>query len=135
MKKLKYKLYQFLSGRYGIDQLGKFLMILIFTIYILNLFLLQNTILYFINLILIIYYITRVYSRKIYARQRENFIFLQLVNAPLQRKATLLQKQKDDPYNKYYRCKKCKQIVRVPKGRGKITITCPKCQTRFDKRT
>lgn len=37
--------------------------------------------------------------------------------------------------HKFYRCKQCKQLVRVPKGRGKIVITCPKCQTKFTKKT
>lgn len=41
---------------------------------------------------------------------------------------------KRDPY-KRFKCPKCKTLCRVPKGRGKIKIHCPKCGAEFIKRT
>ena len=32
---------------------------------------------------------------------------------------------------KYFKCKSCGAKLRVPKHKGKITITCPKCRTSF----
>ncbi|MBO2527292.1 MAG: hypothetical protein CW335_03815, partial [Clostridiales bacterium] len=65
----------------------------------------------------------RTFSRNIYTRQKENRRFRQLWTRLRDRK------------NRYYRCPKCRQTVRVPKGRGKISIRCPKCGEKFIKKT
>lgn len=61
----------------------------------------------------------RTFSRNLTARRRENQRFVQFF-----RKLT-------DRNNRYYRCPQCKQTVRVPRGRGKICIKCPKCGEKF----
>ena len=71
----------------------------------------------------LIWCIFRMYSRKIEARRRENAAFLNFF-------AHL--KDKD---HRYYRCPRCRQTVRVPRGRGKISIRCPKCSERFIRKT
>ena len=40
-----------------------------------------------------------------------------------------------DRQNRYYTCPRCRQTVRVPRGKGKIAITCPRCKERFIKKT
>ena len=40
-----------------------------------------------------------------------------------------------DRNNRYFNCPKCRQTVRVPRGKGKISITCPKCREKFIKKT
>ncbi|MBQ4565562.1 MAG: hypothetical protein IJA48_04365 [Oscillospiraceae bacterium] len=65
----------------------------------------------------------RCFSRNIYKRQKEN-----------RRLRNFLTRLKDRSH-RYYRCPGCRQRVRVPKGRGKINIRCPKCGNKFVKKT
>lgn len=126
---------RFLYGRYGTDQLNLTLLISAVVIAmvnsILSIFLsasaLYNRVFYpllhVLVLSLLAYYIFRSFSRNIYARQKENRSFRQLFSRLTDRK------------NRYYRCPRCHQMVRVPRGRGKINIRCPKCGERFIKKT
>ena len=65
----------------------------------------------------------RMLSKSTYRRYQENRRFLQLIDRIKDRK------------NRYYKCPKCKQLVRVPRGKGKISITCPRCKEKFVKKT
>ena len=65
----------------------------------------------------------RMLSKNRYQRYQENRRFLQLKD------------RLKDRSNRYYRCPKCRQMVRVPKGKGKISITCPRCKEKFVKKT
>ena len=60
--------------------------------------------------------------------------YVQLI-APITKKVDFFKRKRKDKTHKYYKCPTCKQVVRVPKGRGKIEINCPKCHTKFIKRT
>ena len=40
-----------------------------------------------------------------------------------------------DRQHRYFDCPKCHQMVRVPRGKGKISITCPRCREKFVKKT
>ena len=112
MNKFQNALYRFMSGRYGSDQLNNFLLIFALILLILNLFVIRNPYLATIIWIILIINIFRTYSRNIYKRRAEN-----------------------DKMHKYFLCPNCKQTVRVPRGRGQITITCPKCKQKFDKKS
>ena len=65
----------------------------------------------------------RTFSRNTYKRYQENRKFLQFFD------------RLKDREHRYYDCPKCRQVVRVPRGKGKIAITCPKCKERFVKKT
>lgn len=126
---------KFMYGRYGSDQLNIALLVaaiaISFTNSILSLIFrnsfvynrILNPILYLLMLALLGFGIFRMLSRNIYARQKENRKFRQLWACLTDRK------------NRYFRCPRCKQTVRVPRKRGKINITCPKCGERFIKKT
>ena len=119
---------RFMFGRYGLDQLNVFLMIAAVALCLLSfvfsrisavwsvaLSFLLNLIAY----VLLFGYVFRAFSRNIEKRNRENRRFLTF-------KARLT-----DRRSRYYRCPNCKQTVRVPRGRGKICIKCPKCGEKF----
>lgn len=130
---MKEKFYQFMQGRYGIDQLNSFLMILCIICFIVNMFI-GNIVLTMVAYGAWIFVIFRMFSKNIYARDRENEKYLNLF-APLSRRLKLKLMNKQDPSNKYFSCPKCKQMVRVPKGHGTVIVTCPNCQNKFEKRT
>ena len=67
--------------------------------------------------------IFRMLSRNTYKRYRENRVYLRLVD------------RLKDKEHRYFDCPRCRQSVRVPRGKGKISITCPKCKEKFIKKT
>lgn len=130
---MKEKFYRFMQGRYGIDQLNSFLMIVCVICFIVNMFI-GSIVLTFIAYGTWLFVIFRMFSKNIYARNRENDKYLNFFS-PLSRWLKLKFMSKQDPSNKYFSCPKCKQMVRVPKGHGTVVVTCPNCQNKFEKRT
>lgn len=130
---MKEKFYRFMQGRYGIDQLNSFLMIVCVICFIINMFI-GSIVLTFIAYGTWLFVIFRMFSKNIYARNRENDKYLNFFS-PLSRWLKLKLMSKQDPSNKYFSCPKCKQMVRVPKGHGTVVVTCPNCQNKFEKRT
>lgn len=91
----------------------------------------------FLNLLLFALCFFRILSRNITARARENEMFLAKWN-PLKEKLLgllSLSPAGGDANHRFYRCPGCKSKLRVPRGRGKITITCPHCHAEFIKKT
>ena len=130
---MKEKFYRFMQGRYGIDQLNSFLMIVCVICFIVNMFI-GSIVLTFIAYGTWLFVIFRMFSKNIYARNRENDKYLKFFS-PLSRWLKLKLMSKQDPSNIYFSCPKCKQMVRVPKGHGTVVVTCPNCQNKFEKRT
>ena len=134
MNKFQNALYRFMAGRYGSDQFNMFLLILAIVLMILNLFFIRNSFLSTFVWLILIYNLFRTYSRNIYKRKAENDKYLSLIQ-PIKKRTNIIKKNREDHEHKYFLCPQCKQTVRVPKGRGKITITCPKCNHKFDKKS
>ncbi|HLR34819.1 MAG TPA: hypothetical protein VK071_05760 [Tissierellales bacterium] len=125
---------RFMAGRYGLDQLSVVLIIVNFLISILLMFF-NSRILNILSMILLIIVFYRVLSKDIAKRYQENMKFLSIWN-PMKNKVVNKVKQIKNLKNyKYYKCPSCKQKIRVPRGKGKISITCPKCRTVIIKNT
>ena len=128
------KIRRFMMGRYGLDDLGKFLM-WIAIIIMLPSFFFRNRIIEIIPFIILIISYVRVFSKNINQRYNENQRFLAYKSRFLgyfQRANTRRMQKKN--YHIYV-CPTCKQKIRVPKGKGKICITCPKCKAEFIRRS
>lgn len=129
-QKLRASFARFMYGRYGNDQFNMFLCGVIMLFYILGIFFgripVLGTILYYLPTILWIFVLVRILSRNFERRRRENAWFLSwwspLSHGAKQRSARLKDKE-----HKYFTCKSCGAVCRVPRGRGKIIITCPRC--------
>ncbi len=117
---------RFMYGRYGSDDLNRFLTVLSLLLLVLSLIPVL-WFLWFPAVGLLIWSYVRMFSKKLWNRRRENERYLKMV-APL-KKARKLQKNKrrDRKTHRYCKCKHCKAVLRVPKGKGKIDITCPRC--------
>ncbi|SJZ83641.1 BRcat domain-containing protein [Anaerorhabdus furcosa] len=134
MGKLKYALLRFMQGRYGTDSLNNFLLYGSIVIYILDIFFIKNFFVSLISQAMLILVIFRMFSKNWIKRQNENAIYLNLTKG-IRRYFICMQKQLKDKDHTYFLCPNCKQIVRVPKGKGKIELTCPSCKTKFDRKT
>ncbi len=121
-QRFKYAMQRFFYGRYGVDQLSTVLLVLGIVLCIVGM-MTRVTWLTYVSYIPLILAIYRTYSRNLQARRRENQRLLSLV------------KQLKDRDNRYFSCPKCRQKVRVPKGKGTIKIRCPKCGEQFVKKT
>lgn len=130
---MKEKLRQFMSGRYGTDQLSRFTMICALIALVINTFT-HLRLMYYLAWVLLILTYFRALSRNYQARYAENMKFM-----ALRGKVTAFLKPylptRTDSAHRIFKCPACKQKVRVPRGRGKISISCPKCHTSFIKRT
>ena len=127
MKKISQWMRRFMYGRYGTDKLNMVFLfaalVMCFLPAILSLFGVWNVWLSLITTLLS-YVLTglalfRCFSRNTYKRYEENRKFLRFWE------------RLRDRQHRYYDCPRCRQPVRVPRGKGKISITCPKCKEKF----
>ena len=129
--KIKEKLARFMYGRYGGDQLNSFILITVAILMVVNIFL-DSLIIYIAYMLLWIWSLFRMLSRKIYKRRAENEKFLRLWT-PIKNKFKLMKnKRRDRKTHVYKKCPRCKSVLRLPKQKGKHTVRCPKCSNRFD---
>lgn len=135
---MKEKLIRFMQGRYGIDQLSKFLLVIGLIAVLASAFFGGNPaalILYLAGWVLVIYSYSRVFSRDVPKRYAQNQAFL----AKTYKIRAFFQRQKNIWWQRkvyhIYTCPSCKQKIRIPKGKGKIEVRCPKCGTTFIKKS
>lgn len=132
-RNIQYKFYHFMQGRYGNDRLNLHMMYVVIFLLLLNMFM-NVPFIQFVAFALWFITIYRMFSKKIYQRRKENDRYQEHI-APIKRFITLVKKQIHDRDHKYYRCPKCHQLVRIPRHRGVVTITCPKCFHTFDRKS
>ncbi len=116
----------FMMGRYGTDKLNMWILGAGVAACVICMFVknpMVDLVLTVLSYALMIWALYRTFSRNTYKRYQENRKFL-----------IFLERLKDREH-RYYECPKCRQSVRVPRGKGKIAITCPKCREKFIKKT
>ena len=126
MKRISAFLRQFMLGRYGTDKLNMAILYTGLACVLLDMFIrlpILNVMLTAISYGLMVWAIFRMLSRNTYKRYQENRKYMRF-----------LERIKDREH-RYYDCPRCHQPVRVPRGKGKIAIQCPKCKEKFIKKT
>ena len=134
---LRRKIAEFMRGRYGgtgVDKLNFALLIFGFVVYFVSLFLRNYAVWYVLIGVEIACYLWvtfRLFSRNIYARQKENAAFVKFFSKV--KKFFKLQKDriKDRKEYRYKACPHCKVVLRLPAKKGEHTVKCPKCGERF----
>ncbi len=137
---MKEKLIRFMQGRYGVlDALGKFLIILgLICIFFVSVLFNDNAfgiVLYIVGWASVIYAYFRMFSRNVQKRYNENVQFLNKtakIRNFFKGQRYIWSQRKD--YH-IYSCPNCKQKIRIPRGKGRIEIRCPKCGTTFIKKS
>ena len=126
LQRLGYKFRNFMVGRYGTDKLNMVILCVGLVVCLVSAFFQSpqvNLLLTAVSYGLMFWALYRSFSRNTYKRYQENRKFLQFFD------------RLKDREHRYFDCPKCRQVVRVPRGKGKIAITCPKCKERFVKKT
>lgn len=136
---MKEKFYKFMQGRYGVDAFSKFTMGVALVSIVLAIFTSRTSslgaILDTLGLAAIIYTYFRIFSKNIQKRYGENQKFLsatEKLRGRLNREKNLMAQRKT---HHIYTCPGCGQKIRIPRGKGKIEIECPKCRQKFVKRS
>ena len=124
--KIAYGYRRFMEGRYGTDRLNMTILTTGLVLCIVSMFFripAVNLTLTLLSYVLMFWAIFRTLSRNTYKRYQENRKYLQIFD------------RLKDREHRYFDCPKCRQLVRVPRGKGKIAITCPRCREKFVKKT
>lgn len=135
---MKERFQRFMRGRYGVDHLSQFLVAESIVLMILQLFIpsyIADLILNILVVVIICYAYFRIFSRNHYKRYAENEAYMQYHNKVKFFFAREKSNRQQRKTHRIFKCPNCSQNIRVPKGKGKIAITCPMCKTEFIKRS
>lgn len=130
LQKLRDSMARFMYGRYGTDALNRALITLVVLISLAGVFLriipIVGLVLRVVEYVLIFLIFFRMFSKNIAKRSEENRRFVARFGDAREIIARK-QRQKRDTAHCYFTCRRCGTICRLPKGRGKLVFTCPKC--------
>ena len=132
-QKIGNSLARFMYGRNGVDQLGFVTLWAAIILDVVNLFV-RNQVAYSIlsavAMVLTIWMVFRMFSKNLSKRRAENAAYMNKVVYPLRQALS----RSRDKEHKYFTCPNCRTVCRVPRGKGRIVITCPKCGAALIKR-
>lgn len=131
---LNSKMQHYMVGRYGVDEFGRFISALTLVFLVVSM-ITRWKFFYWGGLFLIFYSYFRMFSRNMPKRYAENQKFLTLRYKAAAKWSLMKKHLAESKTHRFFKCPQCKQKVRVPKGRGKICITCPKCRKEFVKKS
>lgn len=131
---MKEKLYRFMQGRYGNDQLNRFIMLASLIFLVISTFT-GAKLLYLVGLAGLLYAYFRLLSKNLYKRSAENQVYLKYEYRVKQAFSTWKRDARQRKTHHIYKCPSCRQKIRIPRGKGRIEVRCPKCGTTFLKRS
>ena len=135
--KFREKIARFMYGRRGMDELNRFLLIAVLVLIVLSWLTsgLLRSVLGLAELAGLVWCYIRALSRNIYKRQKENEWYLKKKNAVLDWFRSLRDRWQQRKDYRFFRCPSCHALLRVPKNKGKLLLTCRKCGNRFERKT
>ena len=135
--KIKEKLARFMYGRRGMDEFSRFLLVAVLVLIVLSWLTggILRSLLGILELAGLVYCYVRVLSRNIYKRQKENAWYLQKKVSVLRWFSSLKDRWQQRREYRFFRCPSCHALLRVPKNKGKLLLTCRKCGNRFERKT
>ncbi len=128
MGNFRYKIAQFMMGRNGIDSFCNGLLAFYFVAVFADI-LVPGSLLSKLGFLAGVYAVYRMFSKNIARRQAENKWYVETIGLPLRSYIN-----RDRKNYSYFKCPTCKQVLRAPKGRGKIRVTCSRCGNKFERK-
>jgi hypothetical protein len=117
-------------GRYGSDQLSMFILVAYLVLHLLS-SLLRFAPLSWLSTLLLAFGLYRMFSRNLVKRREENMRFCNFLR-PFFDWCKLSSVKRKDRDHAYFKCPNCQQTLRVPKGKGRISIHCRSCGAGFE---
>ena len=131
---LKEKFIRFMAGRYGGDQFSRFLSFVAMALIIVNLFV-RSMVLWLLGIAALVLVYVRMFSKNYEKRRRENERYLQWKYKLTSGFTNWMDRQKQHRDYVFFRCPSCHAMLRVPRGKGRIRVTCRKCGNAFERKT
>ena len=131
---MREKFFRFMAGRNGVDQLSRVSSYVALALIVVNLFT-RNLVVWALAILTLVYSYFRIFSKNVYRRREENARYM-----ALQYKAVTGVRNWRDRMSQrrdyvFFRCPGCHAMLRVPRGKGRLRVTCRKCGAAFEKRT
>ena len=122
---------RFMYGRSGVDRLGLTMIWAALLLDIINMLLREKPVVSgitgLVSGVLLFTALFRMFSRNLEKRRAENTRFMEKVWWPVSRRMAGARQQRMDKEHRYFTCHRCGAVCRVPRGKGRIVITCPRC--------
>ena len=138
--KLSSAMARFMYGRNGTDQLNWAILVMYLVLWVIRILVsaldvtVAAMIIDVIMFLLAVVLLWRTFSKNLAKRRAENQRFINWW-WPIKNRFAAAKARKADKAHKYFTCKNCKTFCRVPAGKGKIVITCPKCGQKIEGRS
>lgn len=131
---MREKFYRFMAGRNGADQLSRHFSYVALALILLNLFF-RSFVLWALTILVLAYSYFRIFSKNVYRRREENARYMALRNKAASGVRNWRDRMRQRRDYVFFRCPGCRAMLRVPRGKGKLRVTCRKCGAAFEKRT
>ena len=123
-----------MAGRSGADPFSRFLSYAALALIVANLFV-RGTVLWALALLVLVYTYFRMFSKNVARRREENGKYLQLKYKLTGGVKNCADRWKQRKEFVFFRCPDCRAMLRVPRGKGRIRVTCRKCGNAFERKT
>ncbi len=137
MSKFRMWLQKFMTGRRGPDEFSRFLLIVSVVLILLSWLFggVANLFLYGLGIVTLVFCLFRILSRNQYKRHQENIWYLKQKGAVVRWFRSLKERWQQRREYRFFRCPSCHALLRVPRNKGKLLLTCRKCGNRFERKT
>lgn len=138
MNRFRERFQRFMIGRYGMDQLGQFIMYAVVALILANVFVrawIPSMCLDILELAGLICLYFRMFSKNVGKRYQENQAYMRLHFHVTEYFRKIKFRFGEGRKYRVFKCPSCGQKVRIPRGHGKVSVHCPKCGTDFIKRS
>lgn len=134
---MRQKLMQFMYGRNGVDLFSRFLTYFALALLVLRLIIrgAVGNVIWYLAIAVLIYAYFRIFSRNLSKRRAENAKYYQYRTKVVNGFRDWKDRRRQSRDFKFFRCPSCRAMLRVPRGKGRIRVTCRKCGTAFERKT
>lgn len=134
LERLQWKLAMWMQGRHGVDSFSNALIVAGLVLTFLS-FLPYLGVLSWAALLVLVYALFRTCSKNDAKRARENEAYLRVSAKPRQALSVAGKAWRNRKTTRYFKCKGCGATLSVPRGKGKLRVTCPKCHAQVVKKS